>query len=400
MFDISIEQKDLMKALQYLEPTVGKNVNNLGDNCLSMRTTGNGSIEMYTTNTVEFTKLEAIVSYGGNTQDLAPYVDFKRFKAIIASIPENEGVSLKANVNDLFINFALKKTPIKLVGCVNGMMSLPANQFPVSSMVTVPKQFIEIATDNVCNIITDNTSTPIYNCMRIFTTATDIEVTALDVTNKRTFIETGTATNNNPSQEILIEANKFNKSLKIFEDYNELEFNMDQNMICVTATDLVPHYWQKTRGMITGVTYWARRLSGVFPSTIKASFNPLPTEFSEIDMLEVFNSFARVKAIEDKTVNNGIIGFEVNGNNAIITMNSAYGNVEDCITTENTVSKPFKTNFKYDSFSDIIKAYDTGNLTFEIAELPNRPNNYVIREKGKTNRMFTLPGMINNAQTP
>ena len=111
MFNISIEQSVLMKALEYLEPTVGKNSTGLGDNCLSMQTTGNGSVEMYTTNTIEFTKLEAIVAVGGNTQDVAPYVDFKRFKAIISSIPTNEIVSIEANVNDLLINFALKNIP-------------------------------------------------------------------------------------------------------------------------------------------------------------------------------------------------------------------------------------------------------------------------------------------------
>jgi hypothetical protein len=399
MFDISIEQRDLMKALEYLEPTVGKNANNLGDNCLSMRTTGNGSIEMYTTNTVEFTKLEAIVAMGGNTQDLAPYVDFKRFKTIISSIPENEVVSLKANVNDLFINFALKKTPIKLVGCVNGMMSLPTNQFPSATMVTVPKAFIDQATNNVCSIITDNTSTPIYNCMRIYTAGMNVEVTALDVTNKRTFAQSGAATGNNPTQEILVEANKFKKSLKIFEDYNELEFNMDANMICVTATDMIPYSWmQKTKGMITNITYWSRRLSGVFPTNIRASFNPPPTEFSEISKEELLNCFTRIKAIEDKTVNNGIIDFEINGNNAIISMNSAYGDIEDCITTENSVSKSFKTSLKYESLSTIMKTFESDS--FKIAELPNRPNNYVIKSGNASEIMFTVPGMINSNSTP
>ena len=399
MFDISIEQRDLMKALEYLEPTVGKNANNLGDNCLSMRTTGNGSIEMYTTNTVEFTKLEAIVAMGGNTQDLAPYVDFKRFKAIISSIPENEVVSLKANVNDLFINFALKKTPIKLVGCINGMISLPTNQFPSATMVTIPKAFMDQATNNVCSIITDNTSTPIYNCMRIYTTGMNVEVTALDVTNKRTFAQSGTATGNNPTQEIWIEANKFKKSLKIFEDYNELEFNMDANMICVTATDMNPYSWmQKTRGMITNITYWSRRLSGVFPTNIRASFNPPPTEFSEISKEELLNCFTRIKAIEDKTVNNGIIDFEINGNNAIISMNSAYGDIEDCITTENSVSKSFKTSLKYESLSTIMKTFESDS--FKIAELPNRPNNYVIKSGNASEIMFAVPGMINSNPTP
>ena len=396
MFNISIEQKVLIKALEYLEPTVGKNATGLGDNCLCMQTTGNGSIEMYTTNTLEFTKLEAIVAVGGNTKDVAPYVDFKRFKTIIGSIPANEVVSLEASVNDILINFALKKTPIKLVGCNNGMIPLPTNQFPSSTMVTVPKAFIKQAVDNVCSIVTDSVSTPIYNCMRIFTSGMGVEVTALDMTGKRTFAQSGTATNNNPQQEILLEASKFKKSLKLFEDFNELEFYMDQNMVRVDGTDPVT-YGLKTNGMITNISYFARRLNGAFPANIKANFNPMPAEFSELSKEEVLNCFMRIKAIEDQT-NGGTIGFEIDGANAIITMNSAYGNVEDSIAAENSVSRTFKTQFKYENLSDIMKVIGTD--TFEIGVLPNHPTNYVIKSKGSSDIMFTIPGMAGASATP
>ena len=397
MFNISIEQSVLMKALEYLEPTVGKNSNGLGDNCLSMKTTGNGSIEMYTTNTVEFTSLEAIVAVGGNTQDLAPYVDFKRFKSIISSIPSNEIVSLEASVNDLLINFALKKTPIKLVGCTNGMIPLPTNQFPAATMVTIPKDFIAQAINNACTIITDSVSTPIYNCVRIFTSGMNVEVTALDMTHKRTFVQEGTATNNNPQQDILIEASKFKKSLKIFEDFQELELNMDQNMVVVDATDIVHSYYQKTKGMISNIRYYTRRLTGAFPSNIKASYNVMPTEFCEINKEEFLNSLTRIKAIEDQS-NGGIIGFEVNNSTAIITLNSSYGNIEDSINTENTISTSFKTSFKHENLSDITKVIGTD--VFQIGVLPNHPTNYVIKSVGASNVMFTVSGMVGPQNTP
>jgi DNA polymerase III sliding clamp (beta) subunit (PCNA family) len=397
MFDISIEQRVLMKALEYLESTVGKNSTGLGDNCIAMTTTGNGSVEMYTTNTTEFTKLEAIVAVGGNTQDTAPYVDFKRFKAIISSIPSNEVVSLKASVNDLLINFALKKTPIKLVGCNNGMIPLPSNQFPSATMVTVPKRFVEQATNNACSIITDSASTPIYNCIRIFTSNMNVEVTALDMTNKRTFVQEGTATNNNPQQDILLEASKFKKSLKIFEDFNELEFYMDQNMVRVDGTDIISSYYQKTQGMISNISYFARRLTGAFPSNIKSSFSVMPTEFCELSKDEILNCFTRIKAIEDQT-SNGTIGFEIANNNAIITLNSSYGNIEDSIQTENTVSQSFKTVFKHESINDIMKVIETD--VFELGVLPNHPTNYVIKSRGSSNVMFTIPGMVGASATP
>ena len=296
MFDITIEQSVLAKALEYLEPTVGKGNGNLGENCISMATTGNGSIEMYTTNSIEFTKLEAIVSFGGNTVEQAPYVDFKRFAAIVKTIPANEVISIKANVNDLMINFSLKKTPIKLVGDSNGMIPLPNNQFPSSGVMVIPQALLKDALDNVCSIITDSVSTPIYNCMRIATDQANVEITALDMSGKRTFAQTGLATGSNPTTDILIEASKLKKSFKIFEDYTEIEMSMDNNMIRINGDVPVSGYAQKAKGMITEISYYARRLNGSYPANIRSTFNPLPTEFSEISKEELLNSISRVKA--------------------------------------------------------------------------------------------------------
>lgn len=394
MFDITIEQSVLAKALEYLEPTVGKGNGNLGENCISMATTGNGSIEMYTTNSIEFTKLEAIVSFGGNTVEQAPYVDFKRFAAIVKTIPANEVISIKANVNDLMINFSLKKTPIKLVGDSNGMIPLPNNQFPSSGVMVIPQALLKDALDNVCSIITDSVSTPIYNCMRIATDQANVEITALDMSGKRTFAQTGLATGSNPTTDILIEASKLKKSFKIFEDYTEIEMSMDNNMIRINGDVPVSGYAQKAKGMITEISYYARRLNGSYPANIRSTFNPLPTEFSEINKEELLNSIFRVKALEDNSTG-GNIGFEVNGNTAVITVSSAYGNLEDNITTENTISSSFKTTFKYASLSDIMKVINANS--FEIGVLPNHPSNYVIRAKGSTDVMFTVPGIVSNA---
>lgn len=389
MFNVNIEQSVLMKALEYLEPTVGKNAAGLGDNCLCMSTTGNGTMTMYTTNTLEFTKLEAIVATGGNTVENAPLVDFKRFKGIIATIPSNEFVTLEANVNDLLINFALKKTPLKLIGCNNGIIPLPNQTFPSDAMV-IPKQFIKNVVDNACSIIIDSNSAPIFNCIRISTDGINVEATALDMTGKRTFAQIGITTSNNPAKYVLMEASKLKKSMKIFEDFNELEFYMDNALVRVDGTDMVSSYSQKTKGMITGISYFLRRVHGTYPSNIRSSFIPGPKEFVEINKEEVLNCFSRVKAIEDST-SIGIVGFEVNGSSINVTMNSAYGNIEDNLTAENSVVNSIATTFKYQHFSDIIKTIGTD--TFEIGVLPNHPTNYVIRTKGDNNVLFTLPGM-------
>ena len=82
MFEVVILQETLKTVLDYLSPTVGKNSQNLGDDCISLESTDTGSCILYTTNTFESTAIEVICS--NSTQAAtAPYVNFKRFKGII-----------------------------------------------------------------------------------------------------------------------------------------------------------------------------------------------------------------------------------------------------------------------------------------------------------------------------
>lgn len=392
MFDVTIQQKDLMKALSYLEPTVGKNSQNLGDNCLSMETTNRGSMKMTTNNTVEFTTLEVIVSGGAATVDKAPYVDFKRFKAIIASIPEGEFISIKQNVNNLLINFSLKPKPIELVGCGNGFLPIPAvNQ---TDTLTIPKKDMEEALNGACSIIEESQATPIYNCIRIATNAQDVELTGLDYGTKRMFMKTFRATQNNPQMDVLIEAGKLKKSIKIFEDFNELQMEMDSSMVSVTGVDQVQKYQQKA-GNISDIQYVCRRISGVYPANIAQSFVPGPSEFSEINKEEILNAIARAKAVEDTSGGQHAVSFKVDGSNVTMSLSSSYGNIEDSIKAENSVTKQINAVFKYDHLSDVIKTID--EQTVEIGCLPNHPAYYVVRPKGSTSEAFTIAGMVSQA---
>jgi len=397
MFSISIQQDVLMNALNYLEPTVGKNVGGFGDNCLFMKTAGLGAVEMYTTNTIEFTRLEAIlVSAGSGTVEQCPLVDFKRFKTIIASIPCNEIVFIEEDASsDLHIRFSLKKSPISLISTPGMPIPLPTNVFPVSSTIIIPKGPIRTAADNVSVIMDESASNVIYNCMRIYTTGNLIEVTGLDMVGKRTFVQTFNATNNNPTGDVLVEAVKLKRSMKAFSDFNELEFNMDNNMIMINGIDLISQ-GQKTNGMIPNVSYYCRRLTGIFPSNIAANLVPAPQEFVELNTQEIKECFARVKAIEDN-LSNGVIGFESDGNNVTIVYNSAHGNIEDNIVTESVTTQLFKTAFKYAQFNEIIKILNSE--VFMIGVLPNHPTNYVIRAKNDTDILFTIPAMTNVAST-
>lgn len=398
MFDITIEQKTLMKALEYLSASVGKDTQT-GNNCVFMRSTGNGSMQMYTTNGTEFIGLKTILASGGTTQDTAPYVDYKRLKTIISSIPSTEYITLKTNtgnLNQLDISFALKKAPVQLIGTSTGMIGLPGQQ-NITSLCQIPTNLMENATNNITTIVTDNASTPIYNCMRIETSALNVEITAVDITGKRTAIVKGSSTVHNGSPaHVLVEASKMKKAFKIFEDYTELEFTMDATNVWITARDIVNSNVQKTKGMIDDIVYCCRRLSGAFPGNISSNLSPYPTEFAEINKQDFLNIITRIKGLSDSS-NSPVVSLQYNTSDIEISYNSVYGKLEESIALENPVNNLYNVSFKYDHLNDIINALEGD--TFYIAPLPNYPTNYMV--KGSSgNNVFTITCMAAPATTP
>ena len=188
MFEVVILQETLKKALDYLSPTVGKNSQNLGDDCISLESTDTGSCILYTTNTIESTVIEIICS--NSTQAAtAPYVNFKRFKGIIESIPSNEYITLKEGVNQLLISFSMRKTPIAINANNSGMLPKPsiiANQ--PAQMVEFPVDFFKQIVTKGASIIKDSPTVQIMNCIKVTVGSPSVTAEAIDVNSKRTFM--------------------------------------------------------------------------------------------------------------------------------------------------------------------------------------------------------------------
>ena len=394
MFEITVEQKTLMAALNMLAPTVGKNTQNLGDNCISMESTTNGTVMMYTTNTIEFAALELVVGSSNNQQAKAPYVDFKRFANIIKTIPPNDYITIKTDgVNDIMIEFQLKKQPVKLMGCNNGMIALPTGQ-QYGQVVDVPTDFINVSLKYATSIINDNDSTPIYNCIRIATDNNDIEISGLDTQTKRMFVKNTQISYTNPQEQVVIEASKFAKSMRLFENYYDVSFESSPGVIHVTGTTLNnnPKYPD-----IIGAEYYARVISGVYPVNIGSTLNSGVNEFSEINKKELLDSIARARAIEDTTTGQKAVQLDITGNTVRLSTSSAYGALEDEITAENsiTINSQVHSLFKYEHLADIISVIPTD--TVEIGSLSQHPGHFVLRPTGISDTCFSIAELVANS---
>lgn len=390
MFNIQIAKKDLAEALSYVESTVGNNSQNLGDDCVSIKDLANNTLEIYTTNGVEFTKVKVILTSGSSSKiERMPYVNFKRFKSMIDSIPDNEYVAIKATVNDIEINYGTRKKPLKLTGSTNGIIPLPQ---VTGNTLTINKKIFEQGLSQACSIIKDGNTSALTNCIRVHTDAFNVEITAIDIKDNRMFIHKAVNTESN-NGDVVIEANKFKKAFKAFTDFNDLEFECGQSVTVVSGTDPVT-----PSQMIVGVSYYSRVLAGNYPTNVSTMFNNV-TEYAVVNKDELKSSLTRINAIEDNTIGSGTMDLHIDKDVVNITKTSQYGIVEDSFNLENEISSPIIETFKAKPLAEVLKnfvdngTYGTPN-TFEIGKsnANGNSNYYVLKETGHTGSMFLLTG--------
>lgn len=401
MFDIQLSRDELVKVLKAVESTVGDTTGSMGEDCISITDTGNSTIEVYTTNSIEFSCVSMVITSGSaGTIEKMPCVNFKRFKKIIESIPEGEFISIKSNVNDIEINYGTKKKPIKLMGSSVAMMAIkePGNGLEL----TVDSQILETGLRNTCAIIKQDPKSPpaITDCMKVSTNGLDVNITALDIKYNRMFI--GKYKNTNISNgDIIIEPNKLLKAFELFKmvESDVLTIESDGNITkiygdVVASTD------------VTAVSYYFRNMNGTFPN-VTIPINTV-NEYAIVNKDEMKASLTRIDAIEDTNTNVGVMELEINNDFVNVVKKSQYGIVEDSFGLDNKITKPIKNTFRTKSIVDILKRISDNKLsstdqnTFEMGVYINKTNNphYIIKEVNNGNSAFILTAVNTQSNNP
>lgn len=404
MFEISILQETLIAVLNYIEPTVGKNSQNLGDDCISMESTDTGSCIFYTTNMIESTIIESACS-NATKQAMAPYVNFKKFKGIISTIPAKEYIIIKEGVNELLISFQMRKVPIKLVGNNNGMLPRPTiiDNLP-NDMVDVPIAFFNQAVTNASTIIQESNTTQTMNCVRFTIGNPDITAEAIDMNSKRTFMVTEKSGTVSSPISFLIEANKMQKSLKLFEDFVDIEIGKDNSMILLKGNNRAVYYNQKQKvasADIMNVFYCLRQIVGVYPNVAQYYTTAYyPTEFITVNKKDLLNSISRIKAIGDDTSFHTGISIKADKKEFTTSFTSQYGSIEDPIDVVNAIKSSFNMIFNHKQLEDIIKTIDTEDV--DIGQMQGAQGNFFIKPNPSSNitGMFSILSMASQQQTP
>lgn len=401
MFNIQILQSTLMTVLNYLEPTVGKNAMNMGDDCICMESTDTGTCKFFTSDTIEFAQLEAICA-NSTTQNKAPYVNFKRLKGIISTIPATEYITITdSGTNELLINWAMKKTPIKLIGNLNGMVALPAvfSSEP-AVMNDLPYQFLKDAATKASNIIQESVSNTLMNCIKLHVDNPDVTVEAIDVNSKRTFFMSEKIGNAITPQVYHLEASKLSKALKMFEDYQDIELGIDNNMTLIKSSSPKPSGC-KTADIIDTM-YAIRNLTGVFPAVSQYySSTYLPAEYITVNKTDLLNSIGRIKAVVDNSLTvPPSITIKVDKGEFNLNYVSTYGEIDDMVDTDNSITTPFGASFNYKNLEEIIKNIPSDFI--DIGVMQKTSANFIIKGSNTSNNTYTEGDMysILSVNTP
>lgn len=390
MFEVVILQETLKTVLDYLSPTVGKNSQNLGDDCISLEATDTGSCILYTTNTFESTVIE--VTCSNSTQAAtAPYVNFKRFKGIIESIPSSEYITIKEGVNQLLISFSMRKTPVVLNANNCGMIPKPQIINSLPQMIDFPVDFFNKIVTKATTIINDSPTVQIMNCIQITVENPSVTAEAIDVNSKRTFFMSDNFGTCSSKVQFLIEASKMAKSLKLFEDFTDFEIGHDNSFTVIKGGNRPAVHNRKHQNAsndILEVYYVLRQLSGMFPNVAQyytATYQP--TEYITVNKADIINSITRIKAIGDDTSLQSGISIRADKNEFNITFNSQHGQLSDPIDILNGIQGTFNMVFNHKEFEEIIKNIQADYI--DIGLMNGTNCNFLIKGHSTTNGAYT-----------
>lgn len=363
MFNIQVSNSDLIYATDCLSGTVGNNSQNLGDDGICITDLGNNSLELYTTNSIEFSKIVIILSSGSTSVEKMPQVNFKRFKQIIDSISPDEYITIKGNTNGIEISYGGKK-PIKLSGTSNVMTQYPVAQNNVSSCsIDISPSVFKKIIFNACNIIKEDSNNLISNCVKIEANGFDLSAIAIDNKSNRIFSYTGTTLEHNNGS-ILLECHKVKKNIKLFNFFDSVILNDFGNLISITGSNFQSSAALK---FVVSAEYCSRTLSGQYPTIDPVKMIGTVNEFIKISKPDFLACIDRANAIEDNTIGTGTFDLSIKDDKVTVSKTSQYGTLEDTFSSVNTANTPIVDVFKSKAICDIINTYATTN--FEIGKI-------------------------------
>lgn len=381
MFNVSILQSTLAQSLSFLEPTVGKNIANANDDCISMTLKENGILQLFTSNGHESTEVEVQLTtfLAVTNPTTSPFINFKRFKAIIGTIPPNEMVTIiEKNSTCIDIVYANKK-PISIMGYDNAALISPSifSSFTGDLQEVDTNVFLNIFNKAKGIINSSNTGT-LLGCIKVsFLDNNEIMYEGVDGATKRTLYGKDTYVYPcSTKYSFTYDVNCIEKFVKSIKDmFVTVKVGADGTMNYIEHGSVNP----ANACAINSVKYCAVQINGVYPTVAKYyDTQYAPTEYVVIHKQDIIKELTVLNALADSgnTIPPAITMAAV-GNEFRMNYKSQYGQFDDVILMNNPIVTAFGGDFNYKNLEALIKNISEDDV--EIGMMQHNSNNYVFR---------------------
>ena len=318
MFDIEIDSTDLADAIKYVSKTIGESSVGKNLECISCIDTGNFTLQVCTNSIKESSIIEVVLIRGSsNGPEQMPIVDFKRFNSIVSTIPSGVTVKIQGDNANNIVNISYgNKKPIKLVSTASSFIA-PVNNnslnpagINLSPVAVIDTDILTDALFNISKILKEDITNPMANCIRIETSNnTDVEITAIDAMNNRSYYRKDTNSDINSNSVIVLEAIKLAKVIDMFGSFPQIEISQDNNSVSLRGFGAIRPNSKNTN--ITESIYNASKRNGTFPPQIKNFFVGKAVEYAVVNKSDFETSLLQAKALDDGSMSRDCINISI-----------------------------------------------------------------------------------------
>ena len=374
MFDVCVEKGALMKALNYLECAVSK------DNpYIMMSMDSNGILQMFTTDFVHTARISLITS-SKCQNETCPLLNFKMFKSIISTIPDIEFVTIK-DCGNVEVSYGMHK-PVKLNPMSN--ISRPAFTRNFTSQQAddtsyIPSNVIFNAVKNAYKVTDNKGGYQVLSCVKVETDGYDVSSVAYNDEDKCIFYSVDKSPDLNATAQFLIEPSGILKVIScIAPFFDTVVLSQTSSTLKVSSASL-----KGASPWYCSIDYFISRLNAPHPLNITKIKSALPNEFAKLSTSDFKEAISRVKAIQEKVTANSLPRYatvDVNNDVMSVKYSSSFGEIDEDIILDNTVSANFLAAFNPSTISKIIDMISSNPVHSDKVYIgkTTQGNNYVI----------------------
>ena len=351
MFSVKVEQLELMDALKKVKTTIGKgkDPNNIYDKYLYMEIFLNEKckpeLKLLTTNFNEVGEASCELISCSKEGDVCALVDFNIFYSLIETISSSTEIEIKTQLNknnseEVIVTYPGRKKAITVTALKSELFQLNNPNDKYTASIKMECGILKEAIDKAANVIVENETYPLFNCVHISIQNGQIVAKGMDSSAaKRMFLFAKRVTNSG-NGEFFVECHKAKRLISTMDISKDIEININDNIVVFKQDE---------------IKYVIRLSNGTFPTIERYMPNQYKIE-AEFNKEELLGALKRIKIMSDNSKSIKSCIFSIDNMFTSIDLNTTIGSISETVTTilnGNSISMAFSIDSMINSLISI-----------------------------------------------